>query len=208
MSLRGIPFVVSAPSGSGKSTLVKRLLEEIPGLLFSISFTTRLPKEKEKNGVNYHFVSRETFQQMVREGQFFEHAQVFGEFYGTACSSVEKLLEEGKDVILDIDTEGAAQVKQRLPHAVTIFIFPPSLMALRERLYSRRRDTQSEMEKRLRWAAEVEIHRYASYDYVIINDQLEQALEILKGIVVAERSRTRRMTPHLEPILNTFGGQP
>jgi guanylate kinase len=208
MSRHGTVFVVSAPSGSGKSTLVKRLLAEVPGVQFSISFTTRAPKENEIDGVDYCFVSRETFQQMIREGQFFEYARVFDEYYGTARASIEKVLQEGQDVILDIDTEGAAQVKQRLPQAVTVFIFPPSREALRERLHSRRRDTEVEIEKRLRWAAEVEIHRYAGYDYLIINDQLEQALEVLKGIVWAERSRTRRMTPYLEPILNSFGGQP
>lgn len=202
----GSVFIVSAPSGSGKSTLVGRLLQQVANLEFSISYTTRQPRGAEQNGVEYNFVTTQTFEEMIRADQFIEHARVHEHHYGTARKDIEEALEAGIDIILDIDTAGARQVKQKLPKAVSIFIFPPSYQALKDRLFQRQSDAPEVIHKRLKWAAETEIHRFQDYDYVIVNDDLEDSFNILKSIVIAQRARTERMAPQIQSIIKTFGG--
>jgi guanylate kinase len=196
-------FIISAPSGSGKSTLVKRLLETVPGLMFSVSYTTRSPRGNEKNGENYHFVTREAFEAMVARGEFLEWAQVFGNYYGTHQGIVEKARDAGQDVVLDIDVQGARQLKDRIPEAVTIFILAPSRKVLEDRLRARSEDREDVIERRLREAA-VEIQKYKDYDYVLINRELAESDEVLSAIVRAERIRRDRIEDQIEPILETF----
>jgi guanylate kinase len=206
MSNRGRVFIVSAPSGSGKSTLVAKLLAEIPDLVFSISYTTRKPRGGEQDGVEYFFAAESVFQKMIGEGQFVEYARVFDHYYGTARHTLEAVLIQGKDMLLDIDTEGAAQVKTKIPDAVSIFIMPPSFEALHERLKRRQLDDEETIQKRLRWASEIEVHRFKNYDYVVINEDLKLSLDLMRSIVAAERCRRERMTQRVENIIKSFGG--
>jgi guanylate kinase len=196
-------FIISAPSGSGKSTLVKRLLETVPGLMFSVSYTTRAPRGNERNGENYHFVTREDFEGMIRRGEFLEWAQVFGNYYGTHQGILEKASAAGQDVVLDIDVQGARQLKDRIPEAVTIFILAPSRKVLEDRLRARSEDREDVIERRLREAA-VEIQKYKDYDYVLINRELAESDTVLCAIVRAERIRRDRIEDQIEPILETF----
>jgi guanylate kinase len=196
-------FIISAPSGSGKSTLVKRLLETIPGLMFSVSYTTRAPRGNEKNGENYHFVAREDFEAMIGRGEFLEWAQVFGNYYGTHQGILEKAQDARCDLVLDIDVQGARQLKDRIPEAVTIFILAPSREVLEDRLRARSEDREDVIERRLREAA-VEIQQYKDYDYVLINRDLRESDATLGSIVRAERIRRDRIEDQIEPILETF----
>jgi guanylate kinase len=203
---RGRVFIVSAPSGSGKSTLVTQLLEKVPDLGFSISYTTRKPRRGERNGVEYFFVTEAVFDEMLAAEQFVEHARVFDHSYGTARHDLEATLARGKDVLLDIDTEGASQVKVQIVDAVSIFIMPPSYEALHERLDKRQLDNKETIQKRLRWASEVEVHRFKNYDYIVVNEDLTRSVELMCSIIWAERCRTQRMTEQVEQIIKTFGG--
>ncbi len=197
-------FIISAPSGSGKSTLVSRLLAATPGLLFSISYTTRCPRGHEANGVNYNFISREEFQAMLTRDEFLEWAEVFGaDYYGTHRSVLTRAQEQGKDLVLDIDVQGARQLKCKIPDAVTIFILPPSRQILEQRLRARGEDRDEVIERRLREAAE-EIRNYQAYDYVLINRDLPESDAVLSAIVRAERVRRTRIEDQIRPILNTF----
>lgn len=207
MSERGTVFIVSAPSGSGKSTLVASLLQKVPNLSFSISYTTRKPRGGEVHGREYFFVDEAAFERMIAEDQFIEYAKVFDYYYGTARSYLEQALAEGKDLILDIDTEGAAQVKSKLPEAVSIFIMPPSYEALRTRLENRKQDSAETIQKRLAWAGQKEIYRYRNYDYVVVNDDLDQSFDLMRSIVLAQRGRRERMTARVHAIIQTFGGK-
>lgn len=206
MPSRGRVFIVSAPSGSGKSTLVAKLLAEVPDLVFSVSYTTRKPRGNERNWVEYFFVPEPVFEKMIAEGQFVEHARVFDHYYGTARHTLEAALEQGKDLLLDIDTEGASQVKTKIPDAVSIFIMPPSFEALHERLKRRQLDNEDTIQKRLRWASQVEVYRFKSYDYVVINEDLKLSLDLMRSIIAAERCRRERMTQRVENIIKSFGG--
>ena len=196
-------FIISAPSGSGKSTLVKMLLESVEGLDFSISYTTRPPRKGEKEGEGYHFVSREEFLAMRDRGELLEWAEVFGNYYGTARSALEEAERKGHDLVLDIDVQGAAQLKKRLPEAVSVFVLPPSRAELEKRLRSRSLDDEAVIARRLRDASK-EIQNYSGYDYILVNDRLERSAEKLKGILLAERCRTQRAKAIIEPILRTF----
>ncbi|MBI3695207.1 MAG: guanylate kinase [Acidobacteria bacterium] len=196
-------FVISAPSGSGKSTLVRMLLESLDGLDFSVSYTTRPPRGAEKDGENYRFVTREQFVTMRDRGEFLEWAEVFGYFYGTARSMLEEAQKQGHDLVLDIDVQGAAQLKERLPEAVTVFILPPSREELEKRLRSRSLDPEGVIGRRLRDASK-EIRNYSAYDYILVNDRLEVAAEKLKSIFLAERCRKQRAESVIQPILKTF----
>lgn len=207
MSERGTVFILSAPSGSGKSTLVASLLQKVPNLAFSISFTTRQPRGEERHGREYFFVDESCFERMIADDQFIEYAKVFDHYYGTARAYLEQALAEGKDLILDIDTEGAAQVKSKLPESVSIFIMPPSYDALRARLENRKQDSAETIQKRLAWAGQKEIYRYRNYDFIVINDDLEQSFDNMRSIVVAQRCRRDRMTPRVHSIIQTFGGK-
>ncbi len=198
-----IVFVISAPSGSGKSTLVSRLLNSVPGLLFSISYTTRSPRGQERSGQNYYYISREEFQQRMARDEFLEHALVFGNYYGTHQSVLEKARAEGLDLVLDIDVQGARQLKSRISDAVSIFILAPSRKILEQRLRDRSEDQEAVIERRLREAAE-EIRNYTSYDYIVVNREVETAVDTLASIVKAERARRNRTEGEVRPILATF----
>jgi guanylate kinase len=196
-------FIISAPSGSGKSTLVSRLMGNVPELMFSISYTTRKPRGSETAGQNYHFVSRPEFEAMIARGEFLEWAQVFGNYYGTHRIILEEARAEGKDLLLDIDVQGARQLKCQLPEAVTIFILPPSREILEQRLRARGEDREPVIQRRLHDAAQ-EIGNYKAYDYVLINRDLAESDAVLSGIVRAERARRTRIEDQLRPILETF----
>lgn len=206
MPSRSQLFIVSAPSGSGKSTLVNQVLREVPDLIFSVSFTTRSPRGHERDGIEYHFVSENVFERMITENQFIEHAKVFDHYYGTARSTVEAASAQGKDVILDIEAEGAAQVRRQIGDTVSIFIFPPSYSALKNRLEQRGQDQQETIQKRLEWAKQAEITRYRDYDFVIVNEDLSLSVNLLKSIIFAERCRKKRLIERIESIIKTFGG--
>jgi guanylate kinase len=196
-------FIISAPSGSGKSTLVTRLLTEVRDLMFSISYTTRKPRGSEVNGQSYRFVSREEFEAMIARGEFLEWAQVFGNYYGTHRGILEEARALGKDVVLDIDVQGARQLKVTVPEAVTVFILAPSKQILEQRLRARGEDRDEVVERRLKEAAE-EIRNYGAYDYVLINSDLEESVVVLSAIVRAERARRSRIEDRIKPILATF----
>jgi guanylate kinase len=196
-------FIISAPSGSGKSTLVKRLLRSVPGLTFSVSYTTRPKRGLEREGENYYYIGKEEFEARIAKGEFLEHACVFGHYYGTHVSVLERAQAAGLDLILDIDVQGARQLKCKIPNAVSIFILAPSRESLAERLRSRGEDAGEVIERRLRAAAE-EIRNYDQYDYVLVNDDLEKSDETLAAIVRAERVRRTRVEDALRPILESF----
>jgi guanylate kinase len=198
-------FIISAPSGSGKSTLVRRLLAWDEALLFSISYTTRPPRGEEVDGREYHFISRAEFEARLARDEFLEYADVFGNYYGTHNGVVLQGAAERRDVVLDIDVQGARQLKEKIPDAVSIFILAPSRQELEKRLRSRGEDQEEVIRKRLAGAAR-EISHYADYDYVLVNDEVDQAAKELIGIVSAERHspRSRRMQEKVEKILATF----
>ena len=197
----GTLYIVAAPSGAGKTSLVKALVERLPGIEVSVSYTTRPPRPGERDGINYHFVDRETFQGMVARGEFLEHAEVFGNLYGTAKANILERLEKGVDVVLEIDWQGARQVREALPQAVGIFILPPSREALEERLRGRGQDAEEVIERRMREATE-EMSHYREFDYLVINDRFEQALEGLCSIVVARRLRREVQQVKLRELLH------
>src|SRR5437868_10451947 len=181
-------YIISAPSGSGKSTLVNELRKIVPGLDFSISYTTRPRRGSEQNGREYFFVSRQQFDEMVRERMFLENAEVFGKCYGTAKRFLEQAQHSGRDLLLDIDVQGAAQIKRKIKDAVSVFILPPDKKTLEWRLRNRSLDTEEVIQRRLLTAAK-EIENYQSYDYILINDRLEESIDELKAIVLSERLR-------------------
>ena len=200
--MSGIVYIISAPSGSGKTTLTNRLLSLVPGLEFSISYTTRKPRGSEQNGREYFFVTREEFEKMLAQDEFLEHATVFGDYYGTARRFLADATAKGKDLVLDIDVQGAGQVKQKMPEAVSIFILPPSRDVLERRLKNRSQAehvTSTEIITRRLAEAAREIEKYPKYDYILINDQLEESIDQLKSIVLAERfKRSSTVSPDKE----------
>jgi guanylate kinase len=196
-------FIISAPSGSGKSTLVHRLLAKVPGLRFSISYTTRAPRGSEVDAKDYRFVTRESFEAMIARDEFLEWAEVFGNYYGTHRGILEQARAEGRDLVLDIDVQGARQLKSKIPEAVTVFILAPSREVLERRLRARGEDSEEVITRRLRDAAE-EIRRYPDYDYILINRDLDESDATLKGIIDAERVRRVRMEDRIRPVLQTF----
>jgi guanylate kinase len=196
-------FIISAPSGSGKTTLVSRLLASLPGLMFSVSYTTRKPRGDEVDGRSYRFVSRPDFEAMIARGEFLEWAEVFGNYYGTHRGILEEAQAQGKDLVLDIDVQGARQLRSRIPEAVSVFILAPSRQILEHRLRARGEDREDVIERRLRDAAE-EIRNYSRYDYVLINRDLDDSATTLNAIVRAERVRRIRIEEQIRPILDTF----
>ncbi len=202
-----IVYIISAPSGSGKSTLVKQLLNMVPGLDFSVSYTTRTPRGSEQNAKEYHFVPRGEFEQMILADEFLEHADVFGNCYGTARRFLREAEQRGHDLLLDIDVQGARQVKQKLPNAVGIFVLPPDRKTLEWRLRHRSEDSAEVIERRLVKAG-AEIENYDKYDYILINDKLEESSEDLRAIVLGERLRRagRPLTPAEKEIVATADG--
>lgn len=184
----GTLYIISAPSGAGKTSLVRRLVEITPAVSVSISHTTRPPRSSEQDGVHYHFVPLGAFETMIADGAFLEHAQVFGNRYGTSRATILTLLEVGQDVILEIDWQGARQVKALLPDSLTVFILPPSRDALRERLAKRGQDSPEVIERRMAAALD-ELSHYAEFDYLVINDDFATALDELRAIFIAQRQR-------------------
>lgn len=200
---RGNLFVISAPSGSGKTTLVRRLLDTLDDVQFSISFTTRPVRGTERNEIDYHFIAEESFRSKIEEGEFLEWAEVHGNLYGTSKTETEKIRAGGEDILLDVDVQGATQVRKAQPDAVTLFIMPPSFAVLEERLRGRRQDSDEVIKGRLDEARH-EIHHYKDYDYVLVNDSVERTSELFKAIVLAERMRPHLLQDRIRPILDTF----
>jgi guanylate kinase len=225
---RPLIYIISAPSGSGKSTLVNELLKLVPDLDFSISYTTRATRGSEQNGKQYHFVSREKFEQMIRDDEFLEHANVFGNYYGTARRFLQEAEGKRHDLLLDIDVQGAEQIKRKLPEAVSIFVLPPDRKTLEWRLRKRSEDAEEVIHRRLVTASR-EIENYDKYDYILINDDLGESIESLQAIVLSERLRRSRpplssgekkivesgdrhrlanVRDRVGPILSSFGSPP
>jgi guanylate kinase len=200
---RGLLFIVSAPSGTGKTTLVERLVQVLPNLRMSRSYTSRTARAGERGGVDYNFISRDAFEQRIQDRDFLEWADVFGNYYGTAASDVEGLVAGGQDVVLVIDVQGARQVKARGMDHTAIFVMPPSFQVLEQRLRGRSKDSEEQMQRRLD-TARSEASSYIDYDYVVVNDELEATVVRLQEIIAAERSRTHRMKPVAESIIETF----
>jgi len=198
-------FIISAPSGSGKSTLVSRLMNEVDHLTFSVSYTTRKARGNEEDGTAYRFIERPEFEARIGRNEFLEYAQVFGHYYGTHESALEIAENKGKDLVLDIDVQGAAQLKERIPDAVSIFVLAPSREILEQRLRARSQDSDEVIRRRLADAAR-EIRNYSLYDYVLVNNDLNLAADTLKSIVKAERVKRIRVEEKIRPILDTFEG--
>ncbi|MGB9241915.1 MAG: guanylate kinase [Candidatus Acidiferrales bacterium] len=198
-------LIVSGPSGSGKSTLVEKILE-LPGTMLSISCTTRQPRKTEGDGRWYNFVTESEFQQMVARGDFLEYAQVFGKnWYGTPRKSIDEALAQKKDLVLEIDVQGALQVKHKLPGAVAVFVLPPSRAELENRIRARGQDSEDEIARRLERARQ-EMLNYSSYDFAIINDDLERAGKEVQAIAIGSRCRVERNEERIREILKSFGG--
>jgi len=202
-SHKPLVYIISAPSGSGKSTLVNKLLKLVPALDFSISYTTRAPRGSEQNGKQYHFVSRKEFEQMIRADEFLEHADVFGNYYGTARRFLQEAEQKGHDLLLDIDVQGAEQIKAKLPDAVSIFVLPPDRKTLEWRLRKRSEDAEEVIQRRLVTATQ-EISNYDKYNYILINDKLEESVESLQAIVMSERLRRlgRPLSTEEKPVVD------
>jgi len=201
--LRGTLFVVSSPSGGGKGTIIRYVLDVVENLSYSVSYTTRAPRQSEVDGREYFFISRETFDDMVAAGEFLEWACVHGNFYGTSKKQIIEETAAGTDIILEVDVQGAASVRQLLMDSVSIFILPPSYEVLRQRLIARGTDSPQQLEVRLRNAPE-ELKQYSSFDYVIINDEIDRAAAQLASIIYAERVRCMRQEPLVREVINKF----
>jgi guanylate kinase len=200
---RGQLFVVSAPSGTGKTTVVERLVQVVPDLALSRSYTSRRAREGESNGVDYNFVTRSRFEEMIAAGEFLEWADVFGNLYGTCASDTERDLARGQDVVLVIDVQGARQVRQQYRDTVGIFVMPPSFEVLEQRLRGRSKDAEEAMQDRLRTARN-EVAAFSEYDYVIVNDELDACVDRLRAIVLAERARLTAVQAEAERIVESF----
>jgi len=200
----GSLIVISGPSGAGKSVLTRYALRSLPGLKFSISYTTRAPRGGEQNGVEYFFTDRPKFESLINTGEFLEWAEVYGNYYGTSRSFIDDILQQGSDVILDIDVQGARAVKKARPDAVAVFVLPPSLDVLRERLLRRKLDDADVIKKRLKIACD-EIRHYKDYDYLIVNDDLENAERELAAIIVSARCRVNVRGNATSSMIKFFG---
>jgi guanylate kinase len=200
---RGLLFVISAPSGTGKTTVAHRLIERCPGLTRSTSFTSRLARPGERQGVDYNFVSRQTFEEMVRRDAFLEWADIFGNLYGTGREDTEAALARGQDLLLVIDVQGARQVRRRSTNAVAVFVLPPSYDELEERLRGRNQDSTVAIDRRLA-TARAEVSAVGEYDYVVVNDDLERCVGEVDAIVRAERTRLVRRRQTIDAIVRTF----
>ncbi|HHE04596.1 MAG TPA: guanylate kinase [candidate division WOR-3 bacterium] len=196
---KGMLIVVSGPSGVGKSTVVREVMKRLDGLSFSISHTTRKPRGKEQHGREYYFVSREEFEDMIEKGEFIEWAEVYGNLYGTSKRELERRVKEG-DVLLDIDVQGAMSIKRLFPDSIRILLFPPSMEELSNRLRNRKDTTDLEIKKRLK-VAEWEISMYREFTHVVINDELEKAVDGVTAIIKGERLRTERMMNKIKEML-------
>jgi guanylate kinase len=200
---RGNLLVISAPSGSGKTTLVHRLVKEVEPVEFSISYTTRSRRPSEEDGVDYHFVTEESFRKKIANGDFLEWAEVHEKLYGTGRAETKAVLDRGVDLVLDVDVQGAEQVKRAVPDAILIFILPPSFQVLEQRLRDRRQNHPEDIERRLA-VARREVSQYTNYDYAVVNDEIERCAALLRAIVFAERAKRQRMEPIVKGILDSF----
>jgi guanylate kinase len=196
-------IVVSAPSGAGKTTILSRVLREMPGIRFSVSHTTRPPRAGEQDGVDYHFVDDAEFAKLEQQSTFLESASVYGHCYGTSRREYDLAQQEGVDLLLDLDVQGAAQVRAKMPDAVSIFILPPSYQDLEGRLRGRRQDGEESIRRRLREAGQ-ELGHYGAYDYALVNDDLDRSVEELKSVIRAARLRVSRVADEAREILKTF----
>jgi guanylate kinase len=203
--IKGNLIIVSAPSGAGKSSLVHHALKTLDRLCYSISYTTRPPRGSEQDGSDYFFISRDEFIAMRDRGEFLEYAEVHGSFYGTHRAATEKMLDERQDVILDIDVQGAAQIKVKMPEAVTVFVLPPSREVLEARLRARAENTDADLQRRLHNAT-TEVRHCREYQYIIVNDELQTACAALEAIIRAERQQLNRQMESVTTIISTFGG--
>jgi guanylate kinase len=197
-------IVVSSPSGGGKGTLIDRVRQIVPGVSYSVSYTTRAPRATEQDGREYFFVSTAVFEEMIARGEFLEWANVYGYLYGTSQGQVERERAAGHDIILEIDVQGAASIRERIDDAVSIFILPPSFELLRERLLARGTDSPAELEKRLR-GAPAEVKQHENFQYVILNDDINRASQQLAAVIYAERARRERQEVRLKETLADFG---
>lgn len=200
---RGILFVVSSPSGGGKGTLIRRVLNKVPDLSYSVSFTTRAPRSGEIDGREYFFVTQEKFEEMVASNEFLEWAHVHGKLYGTGHRQLNREISEGRDIILEVDVQGAASVRELVDDAVSVFILPPSFAILKQRLIARGTDSAEELNLRLR-NAPTELEHYSNFQYVVINDDADRAAEQLAAIVYAERARLSRQQPRVKQLVEAF----
>jgi len=201
---RGMLIVVSSPSGGGKGTLIDRVLKTVPGVSYSVSYTTRAPRGSEQNGREYFFVDEPAFREMIERGEFLEWANVYGHLYGTSSAQVERERAAGRDIILEIDVQGAESIRHKVAGSVSIFILPPSFELLRERLVTRGTDSASDLERRLK-GAPAEVAQYVSFDYVILNDDINRASQQLASVIYAERARRERQEVSLRDALADFG---
>ena len=200
----GMLIVVSSPSGGGKGTLIDRVLKTVPGVSYSVSFTTRGPRATEQDGREYFFIDRATFEQMIERGEFLEWADVYGQLYGTGYAQVARERTAGRDIILEIDVQGAESIRRKIPDAVSVFILPPSFELLRERLIARGTDSAAALETRLRGAPS-EVEQYRRFQYVILNDDVNRASQQLASVIYAERARRERQELNLRCALEDFG---
>jgi guanylate kinase len=200
---RGILFVVSSPSGGGKGTLIQRVLKKVPNLSYSVSFTTRTPRNGEIDGREYSFVNQEKFEAMVAAGEFLEWAHVHGKLYGTASTQVANEIAAGRDIILEVDVQGAASVRTLMADSVSIFILPPSFEILKERLRARGTDSPEELDLRLR-RAPAELEDYSAFEYVILNDDVDRAANQMAAIIHAERARLSRQAARVKLVVEAF----
>jgi len=201
MSAKGVIFIVSAPSGAGKTSLVRRIIEEVPRITVAVSHTTRPMREGDTDGGDYHFVSREEFERLIEEGAFLEHADVFGNYYGTSSQAVETCISDGSDVILEIDWQGAVQIRNRLEGTCSIFILPPSREVLLERLRGRGTDSDEVIERRTREAV-AEMKQMDTADYILVNDQFDPTLVEFKSVILAARLRADRQIVEHQQMIN------
>jgi len=201
--MKGRLIIISSPSGGGKGTLIKEVLDSVPNLGYSISYTTRAPRFGEEEGRHYHFVSKEAFEEEIRAGVFLEYAEVHGNFYGTSLSHVNRMTDQGKDVILEIDVQGADWVRKRVPDVLGIFILPPSFEVLKARLVARGTEDPADLELRLK-NARAEVLEYTKFDYVVINDEIFSAARKLSSVIIGERQRRDRQTEAICDILDSF----
>jgi guanylate kinase len=205
MPAPGTLFIVSGPSGSGKSTVASSVLSEVRGVTFSVSYTTRAPRGQEQDGVEYNFVSEARFKELLQEDALLEWALVYDNYYGTSRRLVDEAVARGDDVLLDLDVQGAGTIRSKRRAAVSVFILPPSYQSLRERLERRALDKHYVIEQRLKIACE-EVKHYRNYDYIIVNDELNRAVEELKAIILASRCRMSSQVDSAKSVLSTFGG--
>ena len=197
-------IVVSSPSGGGKGTLIDRVLKTVPGISFSVSYTTRAPRGTEQNGREYFFIDETEFRRMIERGEFLEWADVYGYLYGTSADQVQRERAAGRDIILEIDVQGAASIRAQVPDAISVFILPPSFELLRERLVRRATDSPADLERRLRGAA-AEVDQFQLFQYVVLNDDVNRASQQLAAVILAERARRERQIAALCEALTDFG---